>query len=215
PTEGGLRILGSATPTPTPPPETPVPTDGPSMPSATATVPPEPPRVTLDPERIGQGETTVLTVRQGGAASASVRLLGQRIPLIAGEDGVFWCVAGAGLFETIGAKSAAVVTRDGGGNVLSEVSLPFEVVPVERPVDYLVTTPSVAAVLTPEAAEIEAALRAYEQFNFFNARPQWEGSVRVPVEEFIITTTFGEGRSINGGPVSDRKSTRLNSSHVK
>src|SRR5690606_40921259 len=30
PTEGGLSILGTATPSPTPPPETPVPTDGPS-----------------------------------------------------------------------------------------------------------------------------------------------------------------------------------------
>jgi len=202
PTEGGLSILGTATPTPTPPPETPVPTDSPATPSPTATVSAEPPVITLDPPEVGQGETTVLTVKQGGAASGSVRLLGQRIPLIADGNGMFWCVAGAGLYETLGTKSAAIVTRDEGGAVISEVSLPFAVVAVDRPIDYLTASPSVTAVLTPEAAEIEAALRAYEQFNLFGARPQWEGTIRLPVEEYIQTTTFGEGRSINGGPVS-------------
>ena len=206
PTEGGLSILGTATPTPTPPPETPVPTDSPASPSSTAPVASEPPDVTLEPPQVGQGETTVLTVKQTGAASASARLLGQRVPLVAAGDGVLWCVVGAGLFESLGAKEATVVTRDIAGNVLAEVPVPFEVVPVERPIDYLTASPSVTAVLTPEAAEIEAALRAYEQFNLFGARPQWQGTIQIPVEEYIQTTTFGEGRSINGGPVSGQHS---------
>ena len=56
------------------------------------------------------------------------------------------------------------------------------------------------------AAEIEQALRAYEQFNFFGARPRWEGPLRVPVDDYIQTTAFGEGRSINGGPVTGQHS---------
>jgi hypothetical protein len=206
PTEGGLSFLGTATPTPTPPPATPVPTDSPASPSATTPVSAEPPVITLDPPEVGQGETTVLTVKQGAAASGSARLLGQRIPLIATGDGTLWCVAGAGLFEGLGSKAAAIVTHDQGGRVISEVSLPFTVVAVDRPIDYLTASPSVTAVLTPEAAEIEAALRAYEQFNLFGARPQWEGTIQLPVEEYIQTTTFGEGRSINGGPVSGQHS---------
>ena len=206
PTEGGLSVLGTATPTPTPPPETPVPTDAPASPSATVPVPSEPPDVTVAPPQVGQGETTVLTVKQAGAASASARLLGQRVPLVATDEGVLWCVVGAGLFEPLGVKEATVVTRDLAGNVLAEVTVPFEVVAVERPIDYLTASPSVTAVLTPEAAEIEAALRAYVQFNLFGARPQWEGSIRIPVDEYIPTTTFGEGRSINGGPVTGQHS---------
>jgi len=207
PTEGGLSFFGTATPTPEPPPETPVPTAAPAVSSPIAPVSTAPPVITLDPPAVGQGETTVLTVKQGGAASGSVSLLGQRIPLIAAGDGsTLWCVAGAGLYEALGAKSAAIVTRDGGGTVISEVSLPFSVIAVDRPIDYLTASPSVTAVLTPEAAEIEAALRAYEQFNLFGARPQWEGTIQLPVEDYIQTTTFGEGRSINGGPVSGQHS---------
>ena len=206
PTEGGLSFLGEATPTPSPTPATPAPTDAPNPPTATEGAPSGPPVVTLDPPQIGQGETALLTVTQPGAASVGARLLGQRFPLIDEGDGVFWCVVGAGLFETLGAASAAIVTRNGQDRVLSEVSLPFEVVPVERPVDYLVASAEVTAVLTPEAAEIEAALRAYEQFNLFEARPRWDGKLQLPVEEYIQTTTFGEGRSINGGPVTGQHS---------
>ncbi len=207
PTEGGLRIFGTTTPTPAPPPVTPVPTDSPGTPEPTALASTEPPVITLDPPEVGQGETTVLTVKQGGAAAGSVSLFGQRIPLIAAGDGrTLWCVAGAGLYEAVGAKNAAIVTRDSGGSVISEVSLPFAVVAVERPVDYLTASPSVTAVLTPEAAEIEAALRAYEQFNLFGARPQWDGTIQLPVEDYIQTTTFGEGRSLNGGPVTGQHS---------
>src|SRR5690606_36927436 len=65
--------------------------------------------------------------------------------------------------------------------------------------------PSVTAVLTVEAAETEAALRAYEQFNLFEAFARWNGVMRRPAEGHI-TTAFGQGRSINGGPVTSQHS---------
>lgn len=193
--DDGLTLLGTATPSPS----AIVPT---ATPSPTPVVPAAPPEVMLEPPQLGQGETAVLTVRQPEAAGGNVRLLGQRIPLIREGGGLLWCVAGAGLLEAIGPSSAAIETRDALGHVLSEVTHPFEVVAVARPVDYLVTTPEVAAVLTPEAAEIEAALREYEQFNSFAARPRWNGTLILPVEGAIQTTAFGQGRSVNGGPVT-------------
>ena len=206
PTDGGLSILGTATPTPSPAPETPVPTDSPGAPATGTPVPPDPPEVTLDPPDVGQGETAILRVQQEGAASGSVRLLGQRLPLLPTDDGLLWCVVGAGLLEPLGPATATIDTRDTSGHALSEAELAFNVVTVDRPVDYLTASPEVTAVLTPEAAEIEAALRSYEQFNLFQALPRWNGELRVPVDEFIQTTAFGQGRSINGGPVTGQHS---------
>lgn len=204
----GLAYLGPATPE-VEPPETPVPT---ATPRALGTAgrprpaPVPPAQVALDPPQLGQGETAVLSVRQPGAAGGSVRLLGQRVPLIDEGEGALWCVVGAGLLQALGPASATVTTRDESGALLSEVDHPFEVVFVERPVDYLVASAEVVAVLTPEAAEIEAALRSYEQFNLFEARPRWNGRLIVPVEGGFQTTAFGEGRSVNGGPVTGQHS---------
>ncbi len=206
PTDGGLSVLGTATPSPSPTPETPVPTASPGTSPAGEAPPLTPPEVTLDPPAIGQGETAILRVKQPGAASGSVRLLGQRVPLFATADGLLWCVVGAGLLEPLGPATAMIETRDAAGRTLSVVDLPFEVTMVERPVDYLTASPEVTAVLTPEAAEIEAALRASEQFNLFQARPRWIGPLRVPVDRYIQTTAFGQGRSINGGPVGGQHS---------
>lgn len=203
--DDGLSFLGPATPSPTP--DTPVPTAAAGSPSATpATGPIPPPEIALDPPEVGQGETALLTVRQRGAAAGNVRLLGQRVPLIAAEDGLLWCVVGAGLLQPLGQTAASVVTRDAVGRVLAEEDLPFQVVMVERPVDYLNASAEVTAVLTPEAGEVEAALRAYEQFNLFEARPRWNGSLILPVKGGFQTTAFGQGRSINGGPVGGHHS---------
>ncbi|MGE3961040.1 MAG: M23 family metallopeptidase [Dehalococcoidia bacterium] len=205
PTEGGLSVLGTATPTPSPT-ETIVPTASPGASATAEAVPASPPEVALDPTAIGQGETALLTVTQRGAVAGSAQLLGQRVPLIAGAGDALWCVVGAGLLEPLGSATAVIVTRDARGTVLAQVDHPFEVVAVARPVDYLNASPEVTAVLTPEAAEIEAALRAYEQFNLFEARPRWDGTIRIPVDEYVLTTAFGQGRSINGGPVTGQHS---------
>ncbi|MCK9487536.1 MAG: M23 family metallopeptidase [Dehalococcoidia bacterium] len=173
-----------------------------ASPSPTATDDPAPGllEASFAPAEVGQGESTILVVRQPGAAGGSVQFLGRRYPLGAGGRGTFWAVLGVGLSAPLGEEVALVTTRSRGGEPLATLEVPFMVVTVERPVDYLVTTEEVAAILTPEAAEIEEALRTFEQFNLFQARPRWNGRMSMPVEG-IITTQFGEGRSINGGPV--------------
>lgn len=181
--------------TPTPPPATPTPRPTPAI---------APPDVELSPTELGQGETAIVTVHQPAASAGSVDMLGQRAPLIHGGD-VFWAVVGAGLFTPTGEYEATVTTRDVEGRVLHTVAVPYSVVPVDRPVDYLTASAEVTAILTVEAAETEAALRTYEQFNLFQARPRWSGPIQQPCEG-LLTTAFGQGRSINGGPVTGQHS---------
>ncbi len=170
-------------------------------PTTTAEAPPGTLEAALDPAEVGQGESTVLLARQPGAASGSVRFVGKRYPLLGeGDQGHLWAVLGVGLGVPLGEDVATVTTRDRAGGPLTTLEVPFTVVSVPRPVDYLTASAEVTAVLTPEAAEIEAALRTFAQFNRFEARPRWNGRLAMPAEGFI-TTEFGQGRSINGGPV--------------
>jgi len=187
----------TATPTPTAATATASPTDG--VPAAGVAV------AAFQPADLGQGETALLTVRQAGATRASVRFLSKHYPLMSAGDGLFWCVLGVGLLVPLGSGSATVTTRARGGEVLATVEASYEVVHVDRPVDYLTTTPEVAAVLTVEAAETETYLRTFEQFNLFEGRPRWNGTMQLPVQG-IQTTAFGQGRSLNGGPVSGQHS---------
>jgi murein DD-endopeptidase MepM/ murein hydrolase activator NlpD len=66
-------------------------------------------------------------------------------------------------------------------------------------VDYLQLTPDEAAITTPDAAAQEGAIRGL-QFAQFDALPRWTELFLRPVDG-EITTYFGQGRSINGGPV--------------
>ena len=59
-----------------------------------------------------------------------------------------------------------------------------------------------AAILTPDAAAIENSLRAV-QFSTFDPAPRWSEPFRYPLAAFEVSTLFGSGRSINGGPVGD------------
>ncbi|MDA1010186.1 MAG: M23 family peptidase [Chloroflexi bacterium] len=185
-------------------------TEATPVPPQSPTPTPEPtpvlelPVVTLDPAEIGQGETVMIIVRHSEARGGRAELLGQRMPLTRDGD-LLWAVVGAGLLTPLGTSEATVVMRGADGGVLHEVRVPFTVAPVDRPVDYLTASPEVTAVLTVEAVETEAALRTYEQFNLFQSRPRWAARLRQPCEGFI-TTAFGQGRSLNGGPVTGQHS---------
>lgn len=197
----GAAAPGTPSPTPTV-----APTATPSATGATEGAPtPADAVAAFEPSDLGQGETALLTVRQPGAASANVRFLAKQYPLIPAGDGLFWCVLGVGLLVPLGSGLATVTTRARRGEALATIDVAYEVVRVDRPVDYLTTTPEVAAVLTVEAAETERYLRTFEQFNLFEGRPRWNGTMQAPVEG-IQTTAFGQGRSINGGPVSGQHS---------
>ncbi|MEX2372474.1 MAG: peptidoglycan DD-metalloendopeptidase family protein [Dehalococcoidia bacterium] len=199
PPAGAFVVPGTPAPTETPTEApTPVPTATP-FPSPTVQTLAGTPSATFAPASVGQGEATVVTVSHPGAAFASVRFLGKHYPLLRDGD-IFWAVLAAPLTAPLGPTMATVTTRAPGGGTPSTVEAPISVVAVDRPVDYLIASAAVTSVLTPEAGVTEEFLRSYEQFNAFVARPQWDGVMVRPAEGFI-STEFGQGRSINGGPV--------------
>ena len=165
----------------------------------TPTPTPAPPRVALSSAAVGIGETFAVRVHAPEAGSASVVAFGLSYPLLAEADGFFLGVVGVALNAPIGPSELALTIRDDFGTVLDQRLVPFEVTTVDRPVDYLELTAEQGAVLTPEAAALEAQQRT-EQFLSFDRARRWTGLFRMPTEGFA-TTEFGQGRSINGGPI--------------
>jgi hypothetical protein len=158
-----------------------------------------PPRVTLSSTTVGIGETFAVRVLAPEAGSASVIALGRSYPLLAEDAGSFLGVIGIPLNAALGPSLLVLTIRDDFGTVLEEQSVGFEVTTVERPIDYLELTAEQGSVLTPEAAALEVQLRT-EQFLTFDRPRRWSGLFRLPAQGFD-TTEFGQGRSINGGPV--------------
>ena len=194
PTVEGSTNTPTATPTPTPT-VTPTPTSTPT---------PEPTRapatVELLPSEVGRGETLLITVQASGAASGAIALRGELFPLVVDGDRLF-AVVGIPLDATLGPVEVVATTLDGGGAQLDRLLATFEVVEVERPIDFLTLTEEEASVLTPEAAIEERQLRI-EQFAEFDRERRWSGLFRLPAQG-IMTTQFGSGRSTNGGPVGN------------
>ncbi len=180
---------------------TPTAADPTSTPEVSPTAAPTeaPPRLALSSSTVGIGETFAVRVHAPEAGSGSIVAQGLSYPLLAEGDGSFLAVIGVPLNAAIGPSELTLTIRDDFGTMLEEQRVPFEVAAVERPIDYLELTEEQGAVLTPEAAVLEAQLRT-EQFLAFDRPRRWEGLFRVPALG-IETTAFGQGRSINGGPV--------------
>jgi len=197
-TESTATPTSTASPTPT---ATPTPT-----PTATSTAEPTPPPLLLDlrPATAGIGETFAVSVHAPEAGSATVTFLDNSYPLGRESEGAWFGVIGVPLWASLGQWELNVVLRDEFGTLLEQRSELVEVVWVERPVDYLTLTAEQGSILTAEAGARERAIRA-EQFFTFDRGRRWTGPFRVPVEG-ITTTEFGQGRSINGGPVTGQHS---------
>lgn len=175
-----------AAPSPTPPP----------APTATPT-PPPPATVEFRPAAIGNGETALLVVR-ATERRGQVRFQGRDIPLRADAD-LLWALVGVPVEAEPGPRTAEVTLLDAAGRTSQHVTAVPAVVAVTRPVDYLVVTEEIQAILTPQAGVTEEQLRAKE-FAAFDAAPRWSRPFIQPAPG-DVSTQFGSGRSVNGGPV--------------
>ncbi len=175
-----------------------------STPTATASPTPVPTPVALALElapgaEVGIGETLRVRARVPGAASATLAFRGAAYRAVVGADGVIWAVLGVPLDEQPAEHELVARALSASGAVVGTGAARVAVVTVERPVDYLQLTADQASVLTPEAAARESALRA-AQFSAFDGAPRWHGPFLQPTTG-SFTTRFGQGRSINGGPI--------------
>lgn len=162
---------------------------------------PAPPTValTLTPGQVGIGESIRLIARAPGAATVAVEFRGSSYRMLPFAEGSFWLILGVPLDAPLAPATVRVSSRDVAGKVMASAETAYGVVTVDRPVDYLQLTASEAAVLTPDAGEREAAIRGL-QFAEFDLMPMWSEVFLRPTDG-QITTQFGQGRSINGGPV--------------
>jgi murein DD-endopeptidase MepM/ murein hydrolase activator NlpD len=145
------------------------------------------------------GEAMQARARVPGAASALLRFRGIEVPMLLLPDGSFWAVVGAPLDQVPGPVTLSIAGRSPAGTVLGTSTQQVSVVPVTRPVDYLEASEATTAVLTADAQVRNDTIRA-QQFATFDPTPVWKGLFIRPVAG-EITTQFGQGRSINGGPV--------------
>ena len=191
---GGAAATRGAPATPTAPTPAPTPTPFPLPP------------VGITPPSVGQGETLLVRIASVPAGTAGTLKVGAIDHPMVADGGGLWAVAGVSLSAPVGEAIATIALRDAAGATLGEARAPYAVVPVERPIDYLELMAETAAILTPEAGSREAAQRA-AQFAAFDAPPRWDRAFRAPLAVSLeITTTFGQGRSINGGPVEGQHS---------
>jgi murein DD-endopeptidase MepM/ murein hydrolase activator NlpD len=174
------------------------PTGGQSTPGPAA--PPAPAlSIELQPPQVGIGESMVIRAAAPGASSVTVDFRDVAYRMVRQGDGSFWLAVGVPLDAAAGASVLTSAARDSGSETLASAETAYEVVAVERPVDYLEVTAETASVLTPDHAAQESAIRGL-QFAEFEALPRWSGLFLRPTEG-AITTQFGQGRSINGGPI--------------
>lgn len=207
PTEVSVTATESpTTPAPKVTNSTAIPSLAPGTTSTTAPTEPTPvlPPLTLQPDTAGIGETVALSVYALEASSVTVEFLENSYPLGRESDGAWFGVIGVPLGASLGRKELRVVLRDEFGAFLEERSQLVEVAWVDRPVDDLTLTAAQGSILTTEAAAEEYTIRA-AQFLSFDRGRRWTGPFRLPVDG-IGTTDFGQGRSINGGPVTGQHS---------
>lgn len=188
PTATPAPVTSSATPT----------SEGAASPTATPSPAAAPLLLDLRPASVGQGETMLVWVHAPGAFSVTLQLRDGSFALLS-EGEIFWVVVGMPLDAALGDDELTVTARNAGGELIEAVTEAFEVVTVERPVDYITLTEEEASVLTAEAAEEERRLRE-TFFAAFDRGRRWSTFFRLPAEG-VTTSEFGQGRSYNGGPV--------------
>jgi murein DD-endopeptidase MepM/ murein hydrolase activator NlpD len=160
--------------------------------------------VALDPPQVGNGESMRVLARAGGATKGTVQFRGIEHSMVPLGDGTLWTVVAAPVLQTLGRTSLAVTVRNAADAVIGTAAVPTAIVAVDRPVQYLQATAEQVSVLTPDAAAREEAIRA-QYFASFDRTPRWDGLFIRPTPG-VISTQFGEGRSINNGPVTAQHS---------
>ena len=155
--------------------------------------------LTATPPQIGIGESTRLLAQAPGAASVSIDFRGTAYHMLPQPNGTFWLAIGVPLDAPLSSGVLHGTAKDAFGKTLASADLTYAVITVERPVDYLSLTEAESSVLTPDASAHEAEIRGV-QFAQFDPAPRWTKLFLRPVNG-EITTYFGQGRSINGGPV--------------
>ena len=180
---------------------TPLPT---ATPSATATVgPPPTPTPTggllFQPARISQGGTTIVYL-DADAAAATAKFQGRQYPMLL-DSGRWWTIVGVDAHSEPGLHPLTVSFTPTGEATTISVVASIAVLDRDFPIERIDLDPETAVLLAPEIIQAELAQRA-AIFSGYTAQRFWSGSFVAPGEG-AISSAYGQGRSYNGGPVTD------------
>lgn len=176
-------------------------------PPAPSTAIPPPPTPTpalrggihFQPAELVQGGTAVVYLEEP-ATAATLRFQDRQYPML--RDGErWWAMIGVGAFQATGLLPVSINYVPPGQTQAASVVRSINIVRRDFPVEYIQLSPETAALLAPEIVQNELAQRA-SIYSGYTLQRLWSGPFIAPVPG-PITGVFGEGRSYNGGPVTD------------
>jgi murein DD-endopeptidase MepM/ murein hydrolase activator NlpD len=181
---GPPTLVPQATPTTsTPPTVTSVPTSG----------------IEFKPATLVQGGSAIVYLNEN-ASSATLRFQDKQYPML--HDGKrWWAIVGVNAFAQPGLLAASVTYTPAGKTESTSVAASINVAKREFPVENIELDDDTAALLDPAIVNAEIAQRA-GIFSGFTAQRIWSGPFIAPGQG-VISSIYGEGRSYNGGPVTD------------
>ncbi|MHB8574205.1 MAG: M23 family metallopeptidase [Dehalococcoidia bacterium] len=166
------------------------------------------PTATLSADSVPQGGAFSVKLPMYFAAAATAVFNGQRIDLLPAGDqllGLFAAGQPAGDETELdpGAYTLQIAAQDASGSAFA-VMAPVTVSPTQFPEDAVDLPPELMALLAPAVQAQEAAL-LNQIYGPVSATQLWTGVMQQPLPG-PITTSFGQARSYNGGPVSGHHS---------
>ncbi|MGE0056416.1 MAG: M23 family metallopeptidase [Dehalococcoidia bacterium] len=155
--------------------------------------------IEFKPATLVQGGTTVVYLNES-ASSATLRFQDKQYPML--HDGKrFWAMVGVNAFTPAGVMAASITYTPSGRQDSVTVAASITVQKRDFPVEDIELDDDTAALLDPSIVNAEVAQRA-AIYSGFTAQRLWSGPFLVPGQG-TITSIYGEGRSYNGGPVTD------------
>jgi hypothetical protein len=170
------------------------PTATPPAPSPTAAS-----GVTFNPPELVQGGVTIVYLHET-ATSATVRFQNRQYPML--RDGNrWWAILGVGAFAEPGLHPLTIAYTPTAQSEPRNISQSVAVRARTFEVEHIELEPSTAALLSPENVQAENNRRA-TIFSGYTTQRLWSGAFVKPAQG-AISSSFGEGRSYNRGPVTD------------
>lgn len=157
------------------------------------------PSIQLDPAEIQQGGQAVVYLNQA-ATSASVTFNGRQYAMLQDGDR-WWAIVGIGAFAELGQYRVVLNWTPAAGGAAQSQTVLLNVADKEYPVEYIELVPGAGALLAPEIVQNELNLRA-GIYSSYTMQRLWSGPFVRP-NGAALSSLYGEGRSYNGGPVTD------------
>lgn len=155
--------------------------------------------IEFKPPSLVQGGAAVVYLNED-ASSATLRFNERQYPML--HDGKrWWAMVGVNAFTPPGPIAATITYTPSGRSNSVTVAASINVTKRDFPVENIELDDETASLLDPAIVNAEIAQRA-AIFSGFTAQRLWSGPFIVPGQG-IITSIYGEGRSYNGGPVTD------------